>query len=274
VTWLIVSSGIGSLFLVTTENHRELLGPGDPAPVGLVNSAGRSPFLLIGDHAGIAIPRALGTLGLRAEDLGRHIACDIGVLGLGERLAGRLDAAFIHQLYSRLVVDCNRDPNSAEAMPACSDGTEITGNRHLTAKEREERVRAIHAPYQKAIAEHIAQRAGMRTILVSLHSFTPAMGGQGRPWSIGVLYDGGDTSFARTLLGVLREHDDSVIGDNQPYVMDATDHSVPRHAYGARLPYAELEIRQDLIDSPEGGEDMSARIAGVLLEAGDRLAEY
>ena len=34
--------------------------------------------------------------------------------------------------------------------------------------------------------------------------------------------------------------------------MDLTDYTVPRHAYPAALPYAELEIRQDLLGTPEG----------------------
>ena len=42
------------------------------------------------------------------------------------------------------------------------------------------------------------------------------------------------------------------IGDNQPYRMDATDHTVPRHAFPAGLRYAEIEVRQDLIGDPAG----------------------
>ncbi|MES2344120.1 MAG: N-formylglutamate amidohydrolase, partial [Pseudomonadota bacterium] len=71
---------------------------------------GACPLLLIGDHAGRAIPKSLGRLGLKAADLDGHIAWDIGIAGLGERLAQRLDATFVAQAYSRLVIDCNRRP--------------------------------------------------------------------------------------------------------------------------------------------------------------------
>jgi len=54
-----------------------------------------------------------------------------------------------------------------------------------------------------------------------------------------------------------------MIGDNQPYVMDATDFTIPFHAYARRLPYVELEIRQDHLGSAEG----VARIAEILAEA-------
>jgi predicted N-formylglutamate amidohydrolase len=75
----------------------DLLIAGDP-PAFIVSNAGAlSPFLLLGDHAGRAIPAWLGDLGLAPEDMDRHIAWDIGVSGLGERLSAALDACFIRQ---------------------------------------------------------------------------------------------------------------------------------------------------------------------------------
>src|SRR5687768_2319492 len=93
-----------------------LLADDDPPPVLMVNPRGASPFLLIGDHAGKAIPSDLGSLGLSEADLARHIACDIGIAALGAALAGALDAAFIAQAYSRLVVDCNRGPDAPDVI--------------------------------------------------------------------------------------------------------------------------------------------------------------
>ena len=47
------------------------------------------------------------------------------------------------------------------------------------------------------------------------------------------------------------------IGDNEPYRMDATDYTVPRHAYPRELPYVEVEVRQDwLIEKFEDATDM------------------
>ncbi|HEY0269546.1 MAG TPA: N-formylglutamate amidohydrolase [Sphingomonas sp.] len=231
----------------------------------VINPHGRSPFLLLGDHAGNAIPGALGTLGLDDADQARHIAWDIGVGALGARLAVLLDAVFVRQTYSRLVIDCNRDPASAEAIPETSDGTAIPGNAGLGAAARGARVAAIHAPYQAAIAAEIARRtaAGQGTVLVSLHSFTPVMAGVARPWAIGVLHDGGNDGFALRLLARLRARAGLIAADNEPYRMDATDHTVPRHAFAAGLAYAELEIRQDLL----AGEDDVARWGALLAEA-------
>ena len=92
-----------------------LLGPDDPAPFEVYNAGGASPFLLLGDHAGTAIPASLKSLGLGPEDRGRHIALDIGVEGLGQVLARELDCPFLRQIYSRLVIDCNRHSGSCPA---------------------------------------------------------------------------------------------------------------------------------------------------------------
>ena len=250
-----------------------LLGADDPAPVGLFNAAGSSPFLLIGDHAGSAVPTALGDLGLAPADRGRHIAIDIGVHGLGHALANLLDAPFLHQYYSRLVIDCNRDPAMLEAIPAMSDGSRIVGNEGLDAAARAARVDAIHAPYQAAIAATIAARqaAGRDTILLSLHSFTPVMAGIARPWEVGVLHWLGRTDFAQAMLDALRTDAALTVGDNQPYQMDATDHTVPRHAFPHQLLYAEIEVRQDLIGDAAGQQRWALRLAQAAQSAAARI---
>ena len=52
-------------------------------------AAAPSDFLLTADHAGRMIPRRLGRLGVPESELGRHIAWDIGIAGVTERLVGR-----------------------------------------------------------------------------------------------------------------------------------------------------------------------------------------
>ena len=69
-----------------------LLATADPPAYRLCNPEGCAPWVITADHAGRAIPHALGSLGLRAADLDRHIAWDIGIAGLAEQLAERLDA--------------------------------------------------------------------------------------------------------------------------------------------------------------------------------------
>ena len=76
---------------------KKLLAADEPVPVSVYKERGKSPFLLVADHAGNRIPRALGRLGIAKEDCQRHIAWDIGVAGLGRRLANVLDATLIQQ---------------------------------------------------------------------------------------------------------------------------------------------------------------------------------
>ncbi len=247
------------------DDSQRLLHSNDLLPVEIVNPDGGALFLLTGDHAGNLVPSALGTLGVAADDMARHIGWDIGVEALGRNLAARLDAAFVRQRYSRLVIDCNRDPGSAEAMPVVSDGTRIPGNIGLSAADRHRRVVEIHEPYQAAVAAAFEARPG--AVLVALHSFTPAMAGVARPWHIGVLHDGHDDVFAQRLLDWLERNAGLPIGDNEPYRMDATDYTVPRHAFGAARPYVEVEVRQDLLGNAAGIDRIAALLAAGLNES-------
>jgi predicted N-formylglutamate amidohydrolase len=243
-----------------------LLGRDDPSPVDIFNPGGSSSFLLIGDHAGNLVPAALQALGLPRTELERHIGWDIGVADLGRRLGTALDATFIAQRYSRLVIDCNRSPGRVDAMPEVSDGTAIAANSGLGEQARAARVEAIQEPYQRAIADELARRdaRGERTILVALHSFTPAMQGVARPWHAGVLHDQGDTRFAMAVLDRLRGEAGLIVGDNEPYSMDVIDYTVPLHAWQAGRPYLELEVRQDLLASADGIAQWAERLARLL----------
>ncbi|WP_404478952.1 N-formylglutamate amidohydrolase [Novosphingobium sp. BL-52-GroH] len=248
---------------MTGRTVESVLGPGDPAPFAVINAAGKSPFLIIGDHAGSAVPQRLQSLGLQLDDLRRHIAIDIGVQGLGEVLARLLDAPFVHQAYSRLVVDCNRLPVRPDAIPEFSDGTAIPGNWHLSERARTARTAAIHGPYHAAIATLLDARrtAGEQTILLSLHSFTPKLNGVTRPWDAGVLHGSGRNDFARGLRDALGEQAGLIVGDNEPYAMDETDYTVPIHAFPRNLPYAEIEVRQDLIRDLSGQKAWAMNLA-------------
>ena len=152
-----------------------LLERDEPAPVTLDNEAGSSVFFLTCDHAGRVIPRRLDGLGLPEDETRRHIAWDIGIGAVGRQLSQLLGAAVILQTYSRLVIDCNRDPKVPSSIPEISETTEIPGNRNLSADARTARVDAIFRPYHDALAVALDRRAaqGRASVLVALHSFTP-----------------------------------------------------------------------------------------------------
>ena len=195
-------------------------------PVIERNAAGASPFLLTCDHYGRAIPDALGDLGLPESELTRHIAWDIGIAGVAERMSKALGAHLIAQRYSRLVIDCNRPPDVASSIPALSEATTIPGNADITPQQADARRRAIFEPYHRRIDDVIGARIrdGRMTMLMSLHSFTPVYVGVARPWHIGMLYNR-DTRLAHVLLELIRAEGEWVVGDNEPYsVSDGTDY--------------------------------------------------
>lgn len=243
-----------------------LLAPDERSVAVALNPGAASPFLLLGDHAGRDIPRALSGLGLPPAELDRHIAWDIGVAGFGALLSRALGATFIRQRFSRLVIDCNRDPARADAVPEVSDGARIPGNRDLSAPQREARIGEVARPYHGAIAAELDRRAtrGQPTTLISLHSFTPRMNGFERPWRFGVLH-AGDSPYSRAVLGRLRgELGPALVGDNEPYRMDEVDFTIPLHAGGRGLDYLELEVRQDLLATTTGQTEIAALVARLL----------
>ena len=243
-----------------------LLEPDEPAPVTVENEAGGSVFFLTGDHAGRAIPRRLGSLGLPQHELARHIAWDIGIGAVGRQLSRMLDATLILQTYSRLVIDCNRDPAVPSSIPEISETTEISGNCGLTEAERTARMDAVFRPYHDRVAAALDRRAaeGRVTVLVALHSFTPVFKGVARPWHAAVLYNR-DARLAHSLFELLSAEAGLVIGDNEPYrVTDLTDYTVPVHGERRGLPHVEIEIRQDLITEPAGQREWAERLARAL----------
>lgn len=243
-----------------------VLAADEPGPAIVREGSPDCPFVLVADHAGNAIPRALGHLGLSEEDRTRHIAWDIGIARVADTLAERLGAPLVRQRYSRLAIDCNRDPARADAIPEVSDGTEISGNIGLNKAGRTARIAGIHAPYHAAIAAALAEQR-RPPIMVALHSFTPIMNGFARPWHAGVLHDLGDTRFSDAVLAGLRSRIDAPVGDNEPYAMDGIDLTVPHHCYRAELAYAEIEIRQDLIADAAGQECWADLLANVLTDS-------
>jgi predicted N-formylglutamate amidohydrolase len=251
-----------------------LLAPDEPFAVRVLREAGASDFLFTADHAGKRIPRSLGNLGVAGSDLERHIAWDIGIAGVTEHLSTALDATAALQTWSRLVIDCNRDPSWPSAMPVLSEFTEIPGNRDLTDAQRGARADTIFHPYHDRISALIDARAavGKRTILVAMHSFTPVFKGESRKLEVGVLYFR-KTRLAGIMLDLLRQEPDLTVGENAPYALtEASDYSIPFHAERRGLEHVEIEIRQDLIATPDRQAEWANRFshwfAAALLQLG------
>jgi len=251
------------------ETRDNLLAADEPAPITVYNENGRSPLLIVADHAGNAIPRGLGRLGVPQTELARHIGWDIGIAAVCRLLADELDATLIQQNYSRLVIDCNRTPGSATSIPEVSEFTPIPGNIGLNENQRAARVREIFRPYHNRIETELDHRrqAERPAALIAMHSFTPVFKGVARPWHAGVLYNRAPR-FAHLLSALLKREPGLVVGDNEPYsVTDASDYTIPVHGERRGLHHVAIEIRQDLIAEAAGQRIWSALLARLLPQA-------
>jgi predicted N-formylglutamate amidohydrolase len=244
----------------------KLLAPDEPPPVFAERPQGGSSFVIVVDHAGARIPRALQNLGLPASELERHIAWDIGSLGLARRMAALLDAPLIAQNYSRLVIDCNRDPQVATSIAEISEWIAVPGNMGRSVAELAARRAEIFDPYHARIRALLDERqaAGRRTILIAQHTMTDVYKGVRRDMHGAVLYNR-DRRFAGIVLEMLRREPGLTFADNEPYfVSDETDYTIPHHGEVRRLPHVEIEIRQDLVRAEAGQAAWAERLTRAL----------
>ena len=217
------------------------------------------------------MPEVLDHLGLPQAELDRHIGIDIGILGVSERLSDLLDAPLVFQRYSRLVIEANRRLSAPDSITVLSDGTAVPANVGLDDVARKARVDEIFAPYHETILRVLyggIARIGP-LVLVSMHSFTPSLLTRPtwRPWEIGLCFGPRD-AFTRHVLAVLDREEGLTVGRNEPYeVAVASSYSIPVYGEERGVPYAEFEIRQDLIGDTTGQTLWADRIARVLREA-------
>lgn len=213
-------------------------------------------MLLVCEHASHAVPPVYGTLGLDKADLTRHIAWDPGALDLAKAMSRLLDATLVHSSVSRLVFDCNRPFDAADAMPEKSETTVIPGNTALTDADRNERFVNYYLPFENLVRKTIDAR-GTPPILVTIHSFTPVYAGKTRDVEIGVLHDT-DARLADSLLAVANGY---ATARNQPYgPKDGVTHTLRQHALPRGLLNAMIEVRNDLLQTSE----QCAKLATVL----------
>lgn len=234
-------------------------------------SAGR--IVLVCEHASAHIPAAWGDLGLSPDARLAHIAWDPGALDLARGLSRLLDACLVHAPVSRLVYDLNRAPDQAGAMPARSEVFDIPGNAAIPPEERAARTRAVYVPFHDDLHVEISRRMalGLAPVIVTIHSFTPVWHGQPRRVEFGVIHDA-DDRLAREILAHAPQGLTTRL--NEPYsAADGVTHTLRLQAGPYGLPNAMLELRNDLIATPEMATAMAARLAPCLVAALAALTE-
>ena len=222
-----------------------------------------SSVILVCEHASPHIPARFNDLGLAKQALHSHVVWDPGAFALAEELAERLDATLIAARTSRLVYDCNRPPDAADAMPARSEVVDVPGNADLTAAQKAERINTYYEPFRLAVSQILA---GLDApILVTVHSFTPIYHGALREVEIGVLHD----SDARLADALLATADTShTVRRNKPYgPADGVTHTLKEHALPSGFLNVMLEVRNDLITDEVAQAAMADKLSAWIKRA-------
>lgn len=221
-------------------------------------------WLVTCDHATNRVPDWLGgSLGIPQGDMNRHIAFDPGARGVALALGELLDSPVICSDFSRLVIDPNRGEDDPTLVMKLYDGTVIPGNRMVGREEIERRLSRLYRPYHRAYADLVQDRA-----IVAIHSFTPCLRGRSpRPWHVGVLYSHVDARLSRALIDRLRHEPHICLGDNEPYSGHLPGDAIDRHALQHGRHNTLIELRNDLIATPEMQVEWAKRLVPHLVAA-------
>jgi predicted N-formylglutamate amidohydrolase len=234
--------------------------------------------LLVCDHASNALPARYGNLGLPPSQFERHIAYDIGVEEIVNGLASRLEVPAVLSQFSRLLIDPNRGIDDPTLVMEISDGALVPGNIDIPSAERRLRLDNFYLPYHAAIDAQIDRfiAAGVKPVLISVHSFTPAWHGVPRPWHAGFLWED-DRRCTDLFLQELGKDHSLVVADNEPYSGGLAGDCMNVHAVGRGLAHTLIEIRQDLISDAAGVAEWTERLGACmeeLIECGAFTALY
>jgi len=226
-------------------------------------------ILVVCDHASNHVPDEID-LGIDRQLMSQHIAYDIGVTGVASFMVELTFCAAFLATNSRLVVDLNRYPDDASAIPVASDGYDIVGN-HLDAAGRQARLARYFTPYHAALADSLNRHRP--ALILSVHSFTPRLEtdpSAERPWEIGVLYN--EQELPSSMAIERLEGEGLIVGDQLPYSGRQLNATMNRHAEANEIPYVGIEIRQDLIGDAAGQERFAAILGEMAQYVVERLA--
>jgi predicted N-formylglutamate amidohydrolase len=240
--------------------------PGNPALV--LNSDGTAPCVLVCEHASPDIPPDLNALGIPPNQSRAHWVYDSGAAEVTRSLSESLDAPALLARWSRLVVDLNRALDHPTAFAHTGEGHPVPGNESLSDSERHRRAGLYYHPFHRCMSRLIDARIMRRNLpaLLSIHSFTPVFHGRSRPWEIGVMWAQDPDLPARLIRGFTQAG--FVVGDNEPYDgRKIPGTTLNRHGDGRGLPNALIEVRNDLIATPQAAKALAGHLAPILKSA-------
>ncbi len=228
----------------------------------VVNPDGSGSLVLLCEHASNAVPERLAPSRSDQPWLETHWAWDPGAAALPRALASQRDAPAVLGDVSRLVCDLNRPPGDPTWLRTEVEGYRLSFNAAVDAAERARRVAEHWLPYHAAADAVLAVRTarGHRPLVFSIHTFAPVYLGQRRAVELGVLFDA-DERLAEALRSRLAEggYDARL---NEPWSgRKGLIYSPDRHARAHRLPCLEVEVRNDLLGTPDAVVSLARLLA-------------
>ena len=220
------------------------------------------PLVVTCEHATNRLPEEIQASPEDLPWLETHWGWDPGAGAVTRALIEHKQCAAIMSRFSRLVCDPNRHVEEWDWIREQCEGYPLTFNQNLSDEERRRRRNAYHEPFHAEIDACLSERLarGGDVLLLSIHSFTPVLGDEVRPMEMGVLYDRFDP-VAHRFAHHLRANG-FVTALNEPYSgKEGAIYSAGLHGCRHGVIYLELEIRQDIIDTPEKVADVALRLA-------------
>ncbi len=237
---------------------------GEPSP--------DTDLVLTCEHAGNELPPNVEFNDREEEWLEDHWGWDIGAERIVRAMVERESAVAILSRYSRLLCDVNRRRDQWDLVRPHVHGEPIGFNDDLTEADIRERVERYHVPYHDAADACLEEVTELNpdVFLLSVHTFTPVLAGEVRDLEIGLLFDHDQEPYADDLEEELAAEQLDVVR-NEPYSgKEGFIYSVERHGSNHDVRFLEIEIRNDLVDTPDGAR----RIADHLSNALRRLPWY
>ncbi len=234
----------------------------EEAAITLDPQAG-SRILLVCEHASNHIPERYNGLGLSKADKTSHAAWDPGAQAVSEHLSSMLDATLVMSTVSRLVYDCNRAPDAADAMRSKSEKVEIPGNNNLSEIEKSERIKTVYEPLKNTISNAI-KLYPQDPFLVTIHSFTRVYNDKKRAVDIGLIHDD-EKKLAHTMMNEAIKYSDFNFELNEPYhKADGVAHTLEMHGTRNKLSNVMIEVCNDLIETPKQQHTIATMLADLL----------
>lgn len=191
------------------------------------------------------MPAEFGKLfkGCRAL-LESHRGYDPGALDLARACARRLNVPLHSSTTTRLLVELNRSLGHAALF------SEVT--KPLPENQRQAILQKYYVPYRTRLETEVgnAVSRGQRVIHLSIHTFTPQLGGDVRRADVGLLYDParrGEAAFCGRIRNELaRVRSEWIVRKNYPYrgTSDGFTTALRRTWDGSKYVGIEIEINQ------------------------------